>query len=431
MSSAGTRSRNLLQKVPIGSAITAGEWVAAKGVMSSGGTESRVMGSQTTTSESHPRGRDGSYREGGPFYTSRVVDFIQADHRSNVNFPSLNKVYSGPCYGNPPTLAEMKEIGYSNIERKYGSSNEEGMKSDGTTAISLCNPVNPASDLGTTLAESVREGVPSLPGIKLWRDKTQFLKGLGSEYLNYQFGWAPLQHEVNSVVSAARNHRDLLSQYHRGEGSDTHRTFRFPSSYFRKTLPVTTPNNWHMAGTWTEKHGTRQVSLVRETHRWFEGVFTYALPSSTDSWRRALGFGSDADRLFGLTLSPDVLWELTPWSWAVDWFTNVGDVINNVTNFGLAGLVMRYGYMMEESIETVTAEGGTPIVDCLSYEPRPGSPGFRVNHENSSSGTWACGTSSVTKRRVPASPFGFSIGWEGLSPTQLAITAALGITRLL
>jgi hypothetical protein len=35
------------------------------------------------------------------------------------------------------------------------------------------------------------------------------------------------------------------------------------------------------------------------------------------------------------------------------------------------------------------------------------------------------------KRRREANPFGFGIGWEDLSPTQLAITAALGITRLL
>jgi len=94
-------------------------------------------------------------------------------------------------------------------------------------------------------------------------------------------------------------------------------------------------------------NATRQVSLVKETKKWFEGCFTYGLPSSSDNWRKALGFGSDADQLFGIALSPSILWELTPWSWAVDWFSNAGQVINNVTNFGLAGLVLRYGYIME------------------------------------------------------------------------------------
>jgi hypothetical protein len=34
-----------------------------------------------------------------------------------------------------------------------------------------------------------------------------------------------------------------------------------------------------------------------------------------------------------------------------------------------------------------------------------------------------------TKKRVPASPFGFGITWDGLSPLQVSILGALGITR--
>jgi ABC-type polysaccharide/polyol phosphate export permease len=38
---------------------------------------------------------------------------------------------------------------------------------------------------------------------------------------------------------------------------------------------------------------------------------------------------------------------------------------------------------------------------------------------------------SETKQRYRANPFGFGITWDGLSPLQLAIAAALGITRKL
>jgi hypothetical protein len=73
---------------------------------------------------------------------------------------------------------------------------------------------------------------------------------------------------------------------------------------------------------------------------------------------------------------------------------------------------MQYGYIMEE----------TSIVDTYSM-PATGLLGVTgtvppVTYEY------------VVKRRREANPFGFGIGWEGLSPTQLAITAALGITRL-
>jgi hypothetical protein len=388
-------------------------------------------GKQITVSESHPRSRDGSYREGGSFYSSRVTDFLEAGYIKAAFYPSLNQIYSGPVFGKAPTPSEMSSIGYQNQSRAFGAKNEAQLLIDGTDAISYSDPINPASDLGTSLAEAFREGVPSLPGIQLWRDKTNFLRGVGSEYLNYQFGWAPLHDEVSSVVKAARKHRDLLQQYHRGEGSDTHRIFEFPLQRTQSVLPAveSIPSDDSVPGSWQSNFHTlkpnRQVSLVRETKKWFEGCFTYGLPSQSDSWGKALGFGSDADQLFGLSLSPEILWELTPWSWAVDWFSNAGEVINNVTRFGLAGLVLRYGYIMEESIEKVTASGEGWFAPSVELNAK-GTEFLPVY-----SGTWSRGTECVTKRRYPASPFGFSIGWEGLSPTQLAITAALGITRLL
>lgn len=433
MSSAGERQRYTYEYRPDGKVVTSAKWLELKGNIPTNQVQQQT-GKQITVSESHPMNRkDGSYREGGPFYTSRVTDFLQPGYTKNAYYAAQSRFYSGPVYGLPPSEAEMKELGYANISRNFGDSNESSLMADGTTAISLCNPINPASQLGTGLSETYLEGLPTLPGIKLWKAKTEFLKGLGSEYLNYQFGWAPLKDEVESVRDAARHHRDLLKQYHRGEGSDTHRRFEFPIQRSVKRLPVSNPSKFGgFPWEWFSTRASRQVSLVKETKKWFEGVFTYGLPSSTDSWRRALGFGSDADALYGIALSPETLWELTPWSWAVDWFSNAGDVINNVTNFGLAGLVMRYGYIMEESIERVTAEGTGPGFSCGTYSTNKiGQEPTWILKNDVPCGNYSVGTESVTKRRYPASPFGFSIGWQDLSPTQLAITAALGITRLL
>jgi hypothetical protein len=383
-----------------------------------------VTGKQITVSVSHPVDRsDGSYRSGGPFYTSLVRQIYNSGYITDAFVINSNRWYTGPVIGSAPSVAERESLGFKNPKEEYGSKNESQLLIDGTNAISYSAPTNPASDLGTGLAETFREGIPSLPGIQAWKRKTEILKGLGSEYLNYVFGWAPLVDEVQSVRDAARHHRDIMNQYHKGEGSDTHRTFRYPLQREVRSLPEEAYVNPQVPGIAFVNDPTsrRQCFLVRETKKWFEGCFTYALPSSTDSWRRSLGFGSQADQLYGIALSPDILWELTPWSWAVDWFSNAGEVINNVTNFGLAGLVLRYGYIMEESKEIVYAEGNgaTFLTSGKANAPRQRS------------GSWKRGTECVTKRRYPASPFGFSIGWEGLSPTQLAITAALGITKFL
>lgn len=435
-SSEGTRQRSLFERRPSGSVITSESWVNNKGKFTFPiKTNSAVAGTQITESISHPKDRKtGSYREGGPFYTSLVRSSVKGPSVKDHYNSSLGKFYQGPICGYLPTQVEMEKLGYSNVKGSFGARNESQMTKDGTTAIALTSPTNPAADLGTTIAETMREGIPSLPGIQTWKHRTEILKGLGSEYLNYQFGWAPLHKEVSNVVNAARHHREILQNHQRGEGSDTHRRFDFSPSRTTSTLPVSYPSEWGPPWGLVESegspYGTRQVSLVRETKRWFEGVYTYALPSSTDSWRKALGFGSDADTLFGLALNPEILWELTPWSWAVDWFSNTGFVIQNLTSFGLAGLVMRYGYMMEETSEIITAYGQAPkVIQGTIFYPKLGDP--EIKQKELIPGTYSCSTESVTKRRVPASPFGFSIGWQDLSPTQLAITAALGITRLL
>jgi hypothetical protein len=386
-------------------------------------------GKQKTVSESHRKDpKTGSYYEGGPFYTSRVSWFLKPGHVKDAYNWSRDAFYTGPVYGDFPSLAEMNDVSFKNTGLKFGDENSSKLKTDGTNAISYSSPINPASELGTTMAESIREGLPTIPGIQTWRQRTEILKGLGSEYLNYIFGWHPLAEEVSAVRDAARFHRTIMKNYHAGEGQNTHRTFRYPSqrsssSKTYNTYPTFPGEGWYwLSG---EPIPKRVVSRVTETKRWFEGCYTYALPSSADNWRKAIGFGSQADQLFGFSLTPDVLWELTPWSWAVDWFTNAGEVINNIGNFASAGLVLRYGYMMEESIENITVEGSPAVL--ASTDPK--SP--RSKELKAPSSSWSCGIECVTKRRLPASPFGFSVGWEGLSPTQLAITAALGITRLL
>jgi len=374
-------------------------------------------------SEGHPVNRKTGKREsGGPFYVVHDSPYFEAGHVENViGGNNLELEYSGPTLG--------AFISTSAANDKHGtepSSKPKVSDADGATAIAQCAPTNPTAQLASTLAETVREGIPSLPGIQSWKKRTEALRSVGSEYLNYQFGWAPLHSEVKNVVNAARHHRDVMQNYRHNEGSNVHRRFDFPDeiSSDEYTAPpfALNPNEGPTGNSswWTSPESRRIVRVISTRRRWFEGCFTYGGPSKTDSFGRALGFGSEADKLYGLTLSPDVLWNLTPWSWAVDWFSNTGDVIHNITNFALAGLVMRYGFMMEETINE------------LHVEYKDG--GYRVEsapetYKNVSEGSCRRGHKWITKARVPANPFGFGISWEGLSPTQLAITAAIGITR--
>jgi len=125
------------------------------------------------------------------------------------------------------------------------------------------------------------------------------------------------------------------------------------------------------------------------------------------------GHAETAKKLLGFDITPEVLWELVPWSWAVDWFTNVGDLIKNVSAFSTDGLVMRYGYIMEHSIARDTYI-------------HIGPTGFRSQSVFCEPYTFVC----ETKLRRRATPFGFGLNLEALTGRQKSIIAALGLTRL-
>jgi len=147
---------------------------------------------------------------------------------------------------------------------------------------------------------------------------------------------------------------------------------------------------------------------------WFSGAFTYYAKYNDDLVGRVHEKLKAWQHLLGIEPSPEALWSITPWSWAIDWKTNMGDIMNNLSMFSLDGLCMLYGYVMEHKIREVTYHhyGST----------------YRQG-----SGSAVCDTRQVfkqeTKRRRAATPWGFGLDPGSFSDRQWAILAALGATR--
>jgi hypothetical protein len=116
-------------------------------------------------------------------------------------------------------------------------------------------------------------------------------------------------------------------------------------------------------------------------------------------------------KLFGTRVTPELFWELTPWSWAVDWVTNLGDVIHNVSAFSRDGLVMPYGYMMA----TITIKD-TYTLSGFQFNTGPPQTMFQS-------------FTSTSKQRIRATPFGFGLDLGGFTNRQWAIIGALGLSR--
>lgn len=373
-----------------------------------GGSSQTWKGRQYTASEGHPRNpRTGKYEEGGNFFSYRVAPDIKPAFINWENKAQQRK-YSGPV------TVSLVPTNYGDFS-KAPSGDSSYLDPIGATAINIVDPTNPNAETGVALGEIIKDRSIPIPGIQAWKRRTEVAKAAGSEYLNAVFGWLPLVSDMKDTAQSVMDGNMILENYHNASGSFVHREFAFPDiESTEESVVGKATANYGNVSVAAMNNGVQDVTRSRKkrTRRWFSGAFTYQANSASNSFARCLGIGSDAEKLFGTALTPDLIWELTPWSWAIDWFSNAQNVISNVRAFELAGLVMRYGYIMEE----------TSIVDTYTMPPN--------TITNSIVHLPPCTMTYTVKRRREANPFGFGVGWEGLSPTQLAITAALGITRL-
>jgi len=364
-------------------------------------------GRQVTVSEGHRRSHDGKYRSGGPFYSASVKPSIPRMDVTMIG-PSLTepKKYRGPL--TMPIAPGPYAGGMS-----FPSQSDKHLDAVGASAVHAVDPTDPNAQTGLALAELVRDGTP-IPGIQGWRRRTEIAKAAGSEYLNAVFGWLPLVSDIKDTSQSIRDGNVIIDNYRAASGTLVHREFAFPTDVVEEYTELGNTRMNYSPITNIPEFNSTAVMMTRhritETRKWFSGSFTY-YASPANSLQKCLNVNTQIDKLFGLSLTPDIVWELTPWSWAIDWFSNAGDVIANIGAMKIQGLVMKYGYIMEE--KTITDTYSMPDTGLIVHRPPP--PTTVV---------------TTVKRRKEANPFGFGVSWDGLSPSQLAISAALGITRL-
>jgi hypothetical protein len=201
-----------------------------------------------------------------------------------------------------------------------------------------------------------------------------------------------------AVIDSYRKNSDVKIRKRWGIPSDTtQRFFQGPGFAFPYEANIST---------------VASVREVRETRRTFSGAFRYHVPMGETQYDKLVRYEQYSNRLLGTRITPEVLWNIAPWSWAVDWFTNAGDVIHNISALGSDGLVMQYGYATD--------------VTRLTFDTRA-----RTNAgPHVPAGILLTSFEEVKfHKRISANPYGFGITDTDLSARQLAILAALGLSR--
>lgn len=320
----------------------------------------------------------------------------------------LESDYHGPIYAVDPNSLLHDEANLKNLRPL------------GTKAIAEIKPTNNVANLAVDIAEIFHGQIPKLPGVPSWKGRTNLAKAAGDEYLNSAFGWEPLAADMRDVAYAAANAHKLLSAYERNSGKVVRRRYEFPVETTEVTEVVGPSDGFLYTSDpsdcidFSKPRPVLYKTTKTYSRVWFSGAFTYHLPAGYNSRNGMVSAAAKAGPLLGIELTPEVVWNALPWTWAADWFSNAGDVVSNLSDWAVDGLVMKWGYIMEHCSKSTTYT----LVGTPRFKPY---------------GT--CHASPVTvwsefKRREKATPFGFEIDWNGLSPRQLAISAALGITRV-
>ncbi len=291
------------------------------------------------------------------------------------------------------------------------SDTDASMQVFGASAVSKLAPTAPHNSVYTSLGELRNDGLPSIPGLSFLKKDGALPQQIGGEYLNYQFGLVPTYSDLMKIKQTIDKAEKLWKQYLRDSGNVVRRRMvtepvvtTTTTSYAQNgsRYPLETKvDYWASAGAVT-------VTTTTETTLWASAAFQYFVDkTSLDGIR---GFSDRMHYLYGWKPTPSSAYNLQAWTWLLDWFTNTGDVIENISLYLEDPSLMRWGYVMEQSkrVTTITQ----PLVE-KSGAGRTASIEF----------------TTVSKKRRRINPLHFGLLYEELDARQLAILAALGLNR--
>lgn len=360
------------------------------------------------------------FKEGGPLKVLHYHDYL-------LN-PKGIGVYTGEsvtgdfeyrggflCSTKEPYI--FQNVSYTDIIKENYEVFED-VSSYGPTAWNRFKPGKPAADLALFVAE-----LRDMP--RMLRDTCRFFKdaykdirfgGIRSiknapgNYVGTQFGWLPFLSDMRKFYHTYQTLDKRIKQLKRDNGQ-----------WVKREGTVIEESNDSLIGEWPypvhnpllSSHfypaypylGHSIATRHYERKIWFSARFRYYIPDiGSVNWNRK------AKRLlFGGSVNPALLWEATPWSWLIDWTSNVGDVIANLDNGLAENLTAKYAYLM----------GTTTVVGKISSNMATSPP---------SNLEWIFDVQE--KVREQANPFGFGLTWDNLTLRQWSILGALGLDRL-
>jgi hypothetical protein len=246
-------------------------------------------------------------------------------------------------------------------------------------------------------------------------------KKAADHFLNHQFGWIPFLSDLRKFYNAFDQNDQMIDRLinENGQWIRRKRTLKeettstvlgsgngfklFPNTSFESAF---NPPWFTSTPTWQVREDVKTVIKAVGKYRYYRPEFDKADPDHLSVVNRLKRQAT----LFGARISPSNIYKATPWSWAIDWFSNLGDQINKANDMLVDSVSAKYLYVMQQQTKTRTFTQWAPF--------HSGAVTLQFTR-----------VIETKQRREGLSPFGFSLSMASLTPRQIAIAGALGVSR--
>jgi hypothetical protein len=250
----------------------------------------------------------------------------------------------------------------------------------------------------------------------------RFSKRVADDYIEFNFGWFPLYKTIKDFFEHLDTREKQVEQILRDANRPVRRyamlhvdndytSFNDETSWSDSGKGHSSMRPIHVSqcyasgrGSHMKKTGSRRV--------WCKGRSRYVLPSLRNG---KPNMKKIRRRLTGLRVTPDQLYNLIPWTWAIDWFTGLGHFMQAIAPGVGDRWIIEYAYIMDERQFT-----WYETVHQHTYGPDNVKQRIEVVYHRRN---WR-------KARTAASLFGWGLSQEDLSPFQISIAGALGYSKV-
>jgi len=288
----------------------------------------------------------------------------------------------------------------------------------GATAYSRMKPTKPVASIPNILYE-----LKDLPG--MLRDlplsnhsvieKISKLRSQAGEFVGFEFGWKAFLSDMRTLCNIQRKAQKKLEWLLRHNGKPVNTALELVNTFdVVGNVPITGYNYLQpvlVTQYYRFQPRGQQVTTNRE-RVWAKAQWRYFLPGGPRDvdWTNQM-----MAALYGENISASQIYKAIPWTWLIDWFYNLGTMIQNLETGVADRLAAEHFYMMRLKEWTV----------------RNSISGWFVRQDGSNVDIHGSAESiAFVKTRARGDPFGFATDGNTLSGMQLAILAALGLSRI-